>query len=154
MGDVGALVLSMGEDTTERAIASLESQTLPIQEVVVLQGVAPFHRALNAGAERMRSPFFLQVDADFVLDPGCAVALRDAMEANVGITVAALRDPLIGPIAGVKLFRTQCFGLARLGDTIAREVDFCAALEQRGWLTRYVTSHRDRNGSHTLGEHR
>jgi hypothetical protein len=154
LGDVGALVLTLGERTTQRAVASVRSQSLPIEEVVVLKGVTPFHHALNVGAERIRSPFFLQVDSDFVLDRECAWALRNAMDPDVGIAVGALRDPLIGPIAGVKLFRSRCFASSRLGDTIAREVDFCATLEQQGWLTRYMIGHREHLGTLTLGEHR
>jgi hypothetical protein len=50
----------------------------------------------------------VQVDADMVLDPDCFERLRQAMDDDVGMAVGALRDPLLGPIAGVKI---------RLGDT-------------------------------------
>ena len=151
--DVGALVLTLGESSTSRAVASVRSQDLPIQEVVVVEGVTPFHRALNTGAQRMSSPFFMQVDADFVLDSDCAAALRNAMAPNVGMTVGALRDPLIGPVSGVKLFRRRCFDEVRLKDTIAPDVDFLDALERRGWLTRYVVCRDATPRAHTLGEH-
>jgi hypothetical protein len=152
--DVGALVLTLGEPSTSRALAGVAWQEPPIQEVVVVEGVTPFHRALNTGAERMKSPFFVQVDADFVLDSDCVAMLRSAMAANVGITVGALRDPLMGPISGVKLFRRGCFAEARLEDTIAPEVDFLEALDRKGWLTRYLAYLRQPPRTHTLGEHR
>jgi hypothetical protein len=101
----------------------------------------------------MTTPFFLQVDADFVLDPECACTLRDAMAPDVGITVGALRDPLIGPIAGVKLFRRECFASSSLKDTIAPEVDFGWTLERSGWQTRYVVGRPGRTPTSTLGAH-
>jgi glycosyltransferase involved in cell wall biosynthesis len=154
MSDVGALVLTLGEQTTARAVESLRAQTLPIAEVVVLDGVTPFHRAFNAGAERMSSPYFLQVDADFILDPECARSLRDAMAPEIGVTVGALEDPLIGPIAGVKLFRRECVAGTRLSDTIAPEVEFGWALERRGWQTRYLVGRRGGTPTSTMGGHR
>lgn len=152
--DVGALVLTLGERSTAGALASVRSQSLSISEVVVIEGVRPFHRALNAGAERMTAPFFLQVDADFVLDCDCARILREAMEPDLGITVGPLRDPLLGPISGVKLFRRRCFDEACLRDTIAPEVDFMAELDERGWRSRYILAHRRGTNAHTLGAHR
>src|SRR5947209_1678645 len=151
MSDVGAVVLTMGERGTDRALASVRSQSLQVDEVEVIAGITPFHRALNIGADRVSSPFFLQVDADFVLDPDCASMLRDAMADDVGVTVGALRDPLMGPIAGVKLFRRTCFRSSRVPDTIKPDVDFVASLERLGWQTRYVVP---RARSHTMGAHR
>jgi hypothetical protein len=154
MGEVAAFVLTLGERTTARALASLESQTLPIDEVVVVDGIRPFHRAFNAGVQRTTASFVLQVDSDFVLDPECAQTLREGMTPQVGITAAPLRDPLIGPVCGVKLFRRECLAPSPLRDTIAPEVDLCWALERRGWQTRYLTARRRRPHGHTLGAHR
>jgi hypothetical protein len=154
MGEVAAFVLTLGEGTTARALASLRSQTLPIEEVVVVDGITPFYRAFNAGVQRTSAPFVLQVDSDFVLDRDCAQCLREGMAPRVGITAAPLRDPLIGPVCGVKLFRRECLPPSPLGDTIAREVDLCWALERRGWQTRYLTAKRQRPHGHTLGAHR
>lgn len=154
MGEVAAFVLTLGERTTARALASLRSQTLPIEEIVVVDGVRPFHRAFNAGVQRTSAPFVLQVDSDFVLDPDCAQKLREGMAPRVGITAAPLRDPLIGPACGVKLFRREYLAPSPLRDAIAPEVDLCRALERRGWHTRYLTAKRQRPHGHTLGAHR
>jgi hypothetical protein len=145
MSDVGAVVLTLGEQTTSRAVASLQAQTLPLEDLTVVKGLTPFHRALNAGAERITTPFFVQVDADMVLDAECFETLRHAMAPDVGIGVGALRDPLMGTIAGVKMFRRECFRELRLRDVLAPEVDFYSSLGQLGWLTRYLVG--------PLGEH-
>jgi hypothetical protein len=155
MSDVGAVILTLGERMTGRALASLEAQTLPVAEVAMVEGVTPFHRALNSGADRVTTPFFVQVDADMVLDPGCVEALREAMHPRVGIAVGALRDPLAGTIAGVKMFRRSCFDVLRLRDTVAPDIDFYMALGRLGWLTQYVIGRPGQAmPSPTLGSHR
>jgi hypothetical protein len=145
--DVGAVVLSLGEPTTARALRSLRAQTLPAGEPVLVEGITPFHRALNDGVARTTAPFFVQVDADMVLDADAVATLLDAMEPDVGIAVGALRDPLMGTIAGLKLYRRECFEHARLRDTPAPEVDFYLRLRERGWHTVCVSGR-------TVGEHR
>jgi hypothetical protein len=154
MSDVAAIVLTVGEQTTGRALASLRAQTLPVDEVVIVDGVRPFHRAFNSGADRVSAPFFVQVDADMVLDPDCVEALRAQMSPTTGIAVGALRDPLMGTIAGVKMFRSSCLEGLRLRDTIGPEVDLYRTLGRLGWLTTYLTGHglRPMRGP-TLGAH-
>jgi hypothetical protein len=155
MSDVSAAVLTLGEPTTGRALASLRAQTLPVERVVVVDGIRPFHRALNTAASRVTTPFFLQVDADMVLDPPCTEVLRKAITTGVAIAVGPLRDPLMDTITGVKVFRRECFSAVQLRDTVAPTVDFYTRLEQQGWLTRWVLGHgRRRTQPHTLGEHR
>lgn len=147
MSDVAAVLLSLGEQTTARALASIREQTYPLDELVLIDGVRPFHRALNKGAARACAPFFVQVDADMVLDPDCFETLRRAMKPDVGIAVGALRDPLGGRIAGVKMFRRECFSLGGLRDRPAPEVDFYTGLARAGWHTACVVERA------TLGAH-
>lgn len=93
MRDVTAVVLSIGEPYTERALASLRRQTLTAAETIVVRDVSPFHCALNKGAAQVRTPFFLHVDADMVLDENCIAALRPLMTDRVGMVQGRLRDP-------------------------------------------------------------
>jgi hypothetical protein len=133
--DVSAVVLSIGEPTTQRAIHSLDRQTLRPRETILIRDLRPFHRALNAGAARVTTPFFVQLDADMILDPGCVATLRRAVRDETGIVVAHLRDRLIGEVVGVKLFRTSCFTAGGLPDSISPDVDFCIELAKAGWKT-------------------
>ncbi len=114
----------------------------------MVEDVAPFHRALNCGAARVTAPYFVQVDADMVLDTDCFETLRRAMADHVAIAVGALRDPLGGRVAGVKMFRRECFADGGLRDRPAPEVDFYSRLERSDWLTRCVVERP------TLGAHR
>jgi hypothetical protein len=156
MSDVTAVVLATGEATLERALTSVRSQTYEIADMVVIEGVTPFHRAFNAGVAAVRTPYFVQVDADMVLDPTCVAELYELMAPEVGLVAGLLRDPLLGRVPAVKLFRAACFAGAPLPNTIAPEVDHYRAGHLAGWLTIYALR---RDGwraapGHTFGEHR
>jgi hypothetical protein len=153
MNDVSAVVLSVGEPCVARAIESLTRQSLPLAEVVRIDHVSPFFRAINEGARRVRTPFFVQVDADMVLDPGCVQTMRESMTDGIGIVVAELRDALGGQITGIKLFRTECFARGGMSDTISQDTDFVDALARRGWRTEYVEQAGRALPRPTVGEH-
>jgi hypothetical protein len=153
--DVTAVVLTIGEPFVTRALASLARQTLPPADVVVVVGISPFHRALNAGVERVRSPFLVHVDADMVLDPSALADLRACMAPHIGVAIGGLRDALRGSIVGVKLFRTECVVAQPFPDSIAPDVDCITALRARGWLTAHALAYRPgpRALWHTFGAH-
>ena len=155
--DVTAVVLTLGEVTTDRAIESLRSQTMPARETITVRNIRPFHKALNAGVKKVRGPFFVQVDADMILNPACIEQLRQAVRYNTGIVVGHLRDPLVGEVVGVKLFRTDCFIAAAMPDSISPDTDFGRKILASGWKT--VELGKPRFGTDpelwaTMGEHR
>ena len=156
MSDVSALVLSIGEAYTERALASVRVQTLRVADTVVVRGVSPFHRAFNSGLARLRTPFFVQVDADMILDAACVADLRACVADRVGIVVGHLRDPLLGRLVGIKLFRTRCFERLQFRDTISFDTDFVGDMERQGWTTVYALKYVGESpaGWHVLGDHR
>ena len=150
MSDVSAVLLSSGEPTKDEAIEALGRQSLPPDEIVVIEGVSPFSRALNEGASRVATPFFVQVDADMILDPDCLHELRSKMKPGVGMVIGRLRDPITGPTVGVKLFRTACFGASQLPDSISADTDFRDLITAQGWKTTHVSADENR----TVGDHR
>jgi len=156
MKDVTALVLSLGEDYTSRAIASVRRQTLPVAETIVVRGISPFHRALNSGAARVKTEFFIQVDADMILDDTCIAELRDCVSDRVGMLLGRLRDPLLGPIEAIKLFRTECFENVQLRDCVSSETEFNDDIVRQGWIIIYALKYSGdtASGWHTFGEHR
>jgi len=154
--DVSAVVLTCDEPTTPRAIASLEAQSAKPNEIIVVRGVCPFHRAFNAGVKQVKSRFFVQVDADMILDPECLARLRRGVTPRTGVVVGHLRDELIGRAVGVKLFRTACCKTTLFSDSISPDTDFLREIGSQGWKKRYVGRHRlaGIEGWDTLGEHR
>jgi glycosyltransferase involved in cell wall biosynthesis len=154
-GDVTAVLLTMGESSTDQAYASILMQTLQPTEIIRVERVAPFFAALERGVSRVRTPFLVQVDADMVLDETCIERLRDAITREMGIATGQLRDPLAGTIAGVKLFRRECFDEVPLRDSVMPDIDFYVEIGGRGWLTLNVLSYdRHPDGAlHTFGDH-
>jgi hypothetical protein len=90
-----------------------------------------------------------------VLDETCVERLRGAMAPEVGIAVGQLRDPLLGTIAGVKVFRRACFDATPFGDSVASDVAFYSEIAALGWLTLHVLSYDadPRRAMHTFGDH-
>jgi glycosyltransferase involved in cell wall biosynthesis len=131
--DVSAVVLTIGEPTTQRALDSLTRQTLRPAEVVIVKDVRPIHKAINEGAARVTTPFFVQVDSDMVLDPDCIEQLRKRMRPKMGEVVGMLRDPLMGQVMGVKLYRTECFRQVSMPDSITPDTDHYQLIRARGW---------------------
>src|SRR5688572_27393249 len=87
MASLSAVVLSIGEPYTDRAIASVERQSLAPRQVLVVRHQIPFHKALNFGAAQVTGEYFVQVDADMILDSDCFEKLHACMEKNVGLAV-------------------------------------------------------------------
>lgn len=156
MSDVAAVLLTLDEPFRQRARESIAAQTLQVSDVILVDDVTPFHRALNQGARRVTTPFFVQVDADMILDPHCVETLRAAVRDDTGIVVGELRDPLVERVVGVKLFRTACVQQVAFSDSISPDTDFGAALARAGWKTVYVGRPAPGTGGAvaTLGEHR
>jgi hypothetical protein len=67
-----------------------------------------------------------------------------------------LRDPLVGRVSGVKLFRRACFEDATFADSISPDTDFLAAIARAGWRDVYALDYRPHTTGmqHTFGEHR
>jgi hypothetical protein len=106
--------------------------------LVRIVNVRPVHRAMNEAAAQVGTDFFLQLDADMILNDWCVEELRAAMEDEVGMTVGSLWDPLMGVEAGIKLFRTESVRRMRFRDTISPDVDFYQRLPAYGWRAAFV----------------
>lgn len=156
MSDITAVVLSIGEPYTERAIASVRRQTLPPADIILVRGVSPFHRALNAGAAQVQTPFFVQLDADVTFDDTCLEELRGRMSDGLGLVSGYLRDPVIGRANGIRLYRTQCFEHVQIRNSISPDMDFGIDIRRHGWVRLYALKYQGerRDQWHTFGDHR
>jgi hypothetical protein len=149
VSDVSAILLTVGESTTAQARASLLAQTLPPVEIHEISNVAPFQVAFNAGVARVETPFFLQVDADMILDPDCLERLRTLMTDRLGVLIGGLRDPLQGTVQGVKLFRTAYCRSVAVPDTITCETDHLKGLSAHDLESRFL-GRKTSFGSHRV----
>jgi len=129
---VSGLVLSIGEASTERAIESLENQTFSCSDIVVVENVVPFHRAMNEGVSRIKTDFFIQCDADMVLDADCVETLLNFMDTNVGVSIGYLSDPIRGKVQAVKMFRTCHVRNLKFTDHVSPDTDYIERLKSMG----------------------
>lgn len=132
---VSALILTIGESSFKEARQSLLDQSLPLEEIVVVENVSPFSEAFNQGAGRIKTPFFIQCDADMLLDANCVEILLSQMREKTAIVAGYLRDPLQGPTMGVKLYRTDLCQIFPHKNSLSCETEFKDALRKEGWQT-------------------
>jgi glycosyltransferase involved in cell wall biosynthesis len=154
--DVTGLVLSIGEKTTRRAIQSLERQTIPLKEIVLVENVFPFHKAMNEGVSRIRTPFFIQCDADMVLDPDCIEIMQKFIKEDIAVYIGYLYDDLLGKIQAVKMFRTECVRKVGFSDIISPDTDCINRLYEMGWNYIFVRRNASKYGHFpdVLGSHK
>jgi glycosyltransferase involved in cell wall biosynthesis len=148
--DVSGLVLSMGEKTTLRAIKSLENQTVPCKEIIRVDCISPFYKAINKGISRVNTEFFIQCDADMVLDPDCIEVMFKFVRDDVGVVIAFLSDELLGIVQAIKLFRTECLKKIRFPNSISPDTECINQLKEAGWKYVFAKRTKKRYG-HTLG---
>src|SRR5262249_28945113 len=153
--EITAVVLSIGAPPTARAVDSVRRQSLPVRDIVLVEGVTPFHRALNTGAASVTTPFFVQIDADMVLDEDCIERLAACLTDGVGLVTGFLRDPLYERIEAIKLFRTECVRRRPFRDSPSPDTDFAAEIARAGWSDVYALPRRGVEPSawHTFGDH-
>lgn len=156
MTDFSTVVVHQNEPSLERALASIRRQTLLPREVILADPeTAPVDRAINDAARRVRTPYFIQVDADMVLDRDCFARLRGAAPEIPGVVAGFLRDPILGRINAVKLFPTDAFDGEGMPGTISPDSDLQMRLRLNGRCQLSVLKFRGpRDLWHTLGEHR
>lgn len=145
MNDVTVVLLSLGEPFAERALESIQRQSLTPAAILRVEGVSPFTRAICEGARQVKTTYFLQLDSDMILDSNCLRTLRAKMGPDVACVVAHLRDPMVGRVVGVKLFRTQLMQDYPFPDSVSCDVDWLRAVQDRGWKWHLL--------SNTLGSH-
>lgn len=155
MRDVTAVILTIGEATTQRAIESVKSQSLPAYDIIVIDHVTPFHQAMNQAMKKVRSTFFVQVDADMVLDPDCFAQLRHRMDPQVGLVVGHLRDPLVQRVVGIKMYRTASLQYITFKDSISPDTEVEKELIAHGWDSIYALKYSGIESKwwHCFGEH-
>lgn len=133
-----AVLLSLGEVTLGDSERSLLGQRLPPDQLVRVDSVSPFSRAFNLAVGQVEHEFFLQCDADMLLNPDCSQRLFAAMSPETALVVGMLKDPLQGLIRGVKLFRTRCCQLYPLAAIPNCETSQVTTFLQHGWKVEFL----------------
>ena len=75
MNQVSVVLLTTGEDSTQDALESVHKQTVIPDDIIIVRNKSPFHKAINYGASKVKTKYFIQVDADMILDDNCIESL-------------------------------------------------------------------------------
>jgi len=135
--------INIGENTTNRAIKSLENQTVQCKDIIRVDNISPFYKAINKGISLVKTNFFIQCDADMILDPDCLGTMLKFVRKDVGVVIALLSDELLGVVQAIKLFRTDCLKKVRFSNNISPDTECINHLRKLGW--NYVFAKRARS---------
>ena len=150
MEKVSAILLMIGEATTSKALAALQQQTYPLEEIIIVCNKSPFSKAFNDGIAQVKTPFFIQCDADMILDSDCVAVLLQKMKGNAGLVHGYLRDPLVGNTTGIKLYRTEVCKKILHANHFNCEAMYVHEVSKQGWELINV----DPSAETSLGTHR
>ena len=152
---VTAVLVSSGEPTEVEALRRLQDQDLlPVLSVV--RNVRPMDAAFRAMADQVLTPYFVQVDADMLLEPGAIARLLRAIKAappDVALHCEWLWGDLEEmPIQGVKIYRTEAVRSVPWRSCVSCEVDQLARWREVGRTLSCAPCPTSRAGC--VGEHR
>lgn len=127
---VTVFVISSGEESESDCRAALDRQELgPDLSMVIesIRGVTPMSEAFNEMHRRSRTPLFIQVDADMILNPTAVRTLYEGLRGTSFLTYAAygqLFEEGFGMGGSVRCWRKSFFRLFQFRDrrTVDRDL--------------------------------
>lgn len=156
LNDLTVFVISCGEETLPACISSLENQdsTFTIQQI---NDITPMSAAFQAMPDRCQTPYFLQVDADMLLEPSAVQSLYLATRASpfwVYRVSASLFEEGFGVGGAVKCWKKFFFRFTRFHDVRTVDRDLHRRMRRFGLTTQHqqqvVGIHRPRHSIFSL----
>lgn len=133
-------VISTGEDVLGDCLDALERQSRPVQ-VEMITDVYPMGAAFQAMPDRCATPYFLQVDADMVLEPHAAETLHDALAASsprIFQVSGQLYEEGFGPGGAVKCWKRSLFRFFSFHDVRTVDRDLYRRTRRFGLGRRHI----------------
>jgi hypothetical protein len=132
---VTVFVTTVGAPTFDECLRHLRDQDCTFR-LEIIAHVAPMNVAFQRMLDDCRTPFYVQVDEDMLLQRHAVRTLHDTIEAagsNVALYSAELYDVHLGRcIRGVKIFRHELVRRYPFQDSGAFEIDQIAQLKRDG----------------------
>jgi hypothetical protein len=136
---VTVFLITTGEPTTNAARNALDNQDCRFV-LETIENVSPMSAAFQTMLDRCRTPWFIQVDADMILNTNAVRTLAEAAIRKFGDKSASYQVayPLFDvhldmPIIGVKIYRADVARKYPYGDVSSCEVDQFARARADGW---------------------
>lgn len=137
---VTVFIISSGEPSFGECHHRIVNQTVKVR-LEEICGVTPMWRAFQKMHEQAETPFFVQVDADMLLQPGAVADLLTMIQA-AGETCAIWCEWLWGDaeeraITGVKIYRTDVVVNYPYTDSVSCDQDQFEAMQRDGFESGY-----------------
>jgi len=137
--EVTAFVISSGEPSTATCHKHLDQQDCTFTRQSI-SGVAPMWKAFQQMLDRCKTPYYVQVDADMLLEPWAIRELYETMKAReeafsgVCQVVAWLWDDDVHrPIQGVKIYRHEIMQRYPYAESLSCEMGQNLKLKEDGF---------------------
>lgn len=133
LNDLTVFILSSGEETMDECLAALEAQDCAFK-IDFIEGVSPMSAAFQAMPDRSRTPYFIQVDADVILNPDAVSFLYRACKGSgwrCFAAAAGLYEEGFGPGGAVRCWKRSVFRFFKYND--CRTVDRNLYQRLRRW---------------------
>lgn len=155
-GIVTVFVTTVGAPTLTRCLDHLEAQDCRFDQALI-DHVAPMSAAFQRMIDECRTPFYVQVDEDMLLEPHAVRSLYSAIVGappTVAVHVADLYDDhLERCIFGVKIFRHEIVRRFPLCSADAFETDQLERLRAEGYAYTLTNPGERPVPGETLGRH-
>jgi len=128
--DLTVFVLTTGEESLSECLRAIERQNVDKDgrfTVEIIKDVYPVHEAFNEMHIRAKTPYFIQVDADVILDDGAIETLYKAAKYSSPLVCAAygqLYEEGFGPGGSVRCWKRSIFNLFKFRDVRTTDRDF------------------------------
>ena len=151
--DLTVFVISIGEETYDDCLTALESQDCEFR-IEHINNVSPMSAAFQAMPDRCSTKFFVQVDADMILDPAAIRKLYlSTLQSPFWVyrVSAPLYEEGFGVGGAVKCWKKNIFRFTKFHDVRTVDRDLHRRLRQVGFRLRHLNSvvgiHRPRHSS-------
>lgn len=140
LDDLTVYIISAGEETYEECLASLERQGFSFK-IDFINGVYPMSRAFQTMADRCTTKYFMQVDADMILEPSAVKRLYEGARETgffTAIIYGQLYEEGFGVGGSVRLWKKHLFRLFSFRDRRTVDRDFYRRIRLFGFRKRKV----------------
>lgn len=156
LDDLTVFVISSGEETEADCMSALAAQDCAFR-VEHIRDVAPMSAAFQAMPDQCETPYFVQLDADMILEPHAIRALYDAVKCSpfwIYRIAGTLFEEGFGIGGAVKCWKKSVFRLARFHDCRTVDRDFHRRVRRFGPQIRRIDDvlgiHRPRHSDFSL----
>lgn len=156
---VTVFLLTTGSPQFKKTLEVITEQILKTNGLFtldIIENVSPFSEACNSMLLRCKTPFFIQLDEDMILDDGTLELMLNTMKKelennpNICQYVFRLRDDELGNILGVKIYNYNIVKNYKWKHEVSSDRLFNQSLKNDGYEIKVYGTKNDTVGTHGL----